>query len=571
MIIRIDMTTKEIKKQAVPKKYALLGGRGLTSRMILDEVNPLCNPLGPGNKVIIASGLLGGSAAPCSGRLSIGAKSPLTGGIKESNGGGTAAVKLSKIGIKALVVEGQPEEDKLYLLKVTPEGVELLPADELKGKRNYETVKILKQKYGNNYSILSIGPAGERGYSMASIAITDMEGNPSRHCGRGGMGAVLGSKKIKAVLIDDKGTRGVTYKDEKEFKRIAREWSKTLIQTKAILTNFGTANLVTPMNALGVLPTKNFSTGCFENAEKISGEYLRELLEQRGGAYGHPCHPGCVIRCSNVFKDENGEYVTSALEYETIGLLGANCGIGNLDLVARLDRFCDDFGIDTMELGVTIGVVMESGMISFGDEKGVMQLIEELEKDSIMGKLIGQGAAVTGRVLGVQRVPSVKGQGISSYDPRALKGTGVTYATSPMGADHTAGNCLPGRKGYRPETMKDFDVTEAEGQWELSKDLQLMTAVCDYCGLCFFVGPTWENMEIISQLINARYGCSLSKDDVIALAKQLIKTEVEFNLRAGIPQSANGLPEFFYREKLGPKELTFDISEERLQRIFDNL
>jgi len=571
MIIRVDMTAREIKKQDVPEKYALLGGRGLTSRMVLDEVNPLCNPLGPGNKIIIAPGLLGGSAAPCSGRLSIGAKSPLTGGIKESNGGGTAAAKLSKMGIKALVVEGQPEEDKLYLLKVTPEGVELLPADELKGKGNYETVKILKQKYGNNYSILSIGPAGERGYSMASVAITDMEGNPSRHCGRGGMGAVLGSKKIKAVLINDAGARGIAYKSEKEFKQIAREWSKTLVQTKAILTNFGTANLVTPMNALGALPTRNFSAGSFEKAEKISGERLRELLEQRGGAYGHPCHPGCVIRCSNVFKDEKGEYVTSALEYETIGLLGANCGIGNLDLIARLDRFCDDFGIDTMELGVTIGVVMESGMISFGDEKGIMQLIEELEKDSIMGKLIGHGAAVAGRVLGVHRIPSVKGQGISSYDPRALKGTGVTYATSPMGADHTAGNCLPGRKGYRPETMKDFDVTEAEGQWELSKDLQLMTAVCDYCGLCFFVGPTWENMEIISRLINARYGCSLTKDDVIALAKQLIKTEVEFNLRAGIPQSANGLPEFFYREKLGPNELIFDIPAERLQRIFENL
>lgn len=181
------------------------------------------------------------------------------------------------------------------MLKVTPEGVELLPADELKGKGNYKTVKILKQKYGNNYSILSIGPAGERGYSMASVAITDMEGNPSRHCGRGGMGAVLGSKKIKAVLINDAGARGIAYKSEKEFKPIAREWSKTLVQTKAILTNFGTANLVTPMNALGALPTRNFSAGSFEKAEKISGERLRELLEQRGGAYGHPYYPGCVI------------------------------------------------------------------------------------------------------------------------------------------------------------------------------------------------------------------------------------------------------------------------------------
>lgn len=567
MIYRINMTTLEVKKEERPGSYSLLGGRSLTSELLLDEVDPQCDPLGPRNKLVIAPGLLGGTMAPCSGRISIGAKSPLTGGIKESNGGGTAGAKLAKLGISALVIEGKPEVNKFYILKLSSDGVEILTANGIKGLGNYQTVEALLDNYGSDKSIISIGPAGERGSAMATIAITDMEGRPSRHCGRGGMGAVLGSKKIKAIIIDDRNAPGVQYEKEEEFKAVAREWAKELIPARKVLTELGTANLVNPVNALGALPTRNFSSGKFEEAEKISGEYLREILAQRGGVQGHPCHPGCVIRCSNIFVDEEGQYVTSSLEYETIGLIGANCGIGNLDFIAQMDRFCDDFGIDTMEFGVTLGIIMEAGLIPFGDEQMIISIVEELKNDTLFGKTIAQGAAVTGKVLGVRRVPAVKGQAISSYDPRVLQGIGVTYATSPMGADHTSGNVLPGRKGYRPRTRDGVALQDVEGQFELSLDLQVMTGVCDLCGLCFFVGPTPENMAVIVRLLNSRYGLSLTVQDVTNLAKEMIKNEAAFNQLAGISQDGNGLPEFFFTEKLDNVH-TFKVTRNMLQNIY---
>jgi aldehyde:ferredoxin oxidoreductase len=570
VLIRINMSTKEVTKEILPDDYFFLGGRSLTSKLIMDEVDPNCHPLGPNNKLIIAPGLLGGTAAPCSGRISIGAKSPLTGGIKESNGGGTAAGKLAKLGVRVLVIEGQPQEDSLFILRVSKDGVEILPANELKGLGNYETSEILRQKYGSKCGIISIGPAGEKKYSIASIAITDMEGVPCRHCGRGGMGAVLGSKRVKAIVIDDSGASKITYKDEKAFKDISREWAKELVVTRKNFTIYGTAGNLDIINDLGCLPTRNFSCGVFEDAEKINGISLRETILRRGGKPSHACHPGCVIRCSNIFNDADGNFLTSSLEFETIVLFGSNCGISDLDFIAKLDRFCDDFGVDTMELGVTIGVMMEGGVLPFGDQEKMIDLFKELKNETLMGKLMGQGATITGKVLGVRRVPAVKGQSLAAYDPRGIKGTGVTYATTPMGGDHTAGNCLPGRTGYRPET-KDPEFTKTNvGIVELAKDIQIMIALCDFCGYCFFVGPSSETVEKTAKLINARWGTEITFDELIEMAKQVIKTEVMFNEKAGLPQSINGLPEFFSAEKLGPRGHIFDIPKRALENFFSN-
>lgn len=568
MIIRINMKTKTVITEEIPAKYFLLGGRGLTSRILLDEVDPLCYALGANNKLIIATGLLGGTSAPSSGRLSIGAKSPLTDGIKESNAGGTVAVKLSKLGIRAVILEDQPDDDETYILTISKNETKIVPASWVRGLENYQLTEKLLEQYGKYKSIISIGPAGERQYSSASIAITDMEGRPSRHCGRGGMGAVMGSKKVKAIVVDDNSAPGVKYHDIDSFKSLAKEWAQVLIQTKKTFTEYGTNSLVKPVNALGILPTRNFSTGSFEKAELIDGDSLKNTITDRGGKHGLPCHPGCVIRCSNIYKDKQGNYVTSALEYETIALLGPNCGIADLDLIANFDRFCDEFGIDTMELGISLGVIMEAGIIPFGSGEKALEIIEQIREDTYLGKMIGHGAYITGKVLGVKRVPVVKKQGIAAYDPRGLKGTGVTYATSPMGGDHTAGNCLPGRVGYRTETQREYDVRSAQYQSELSKDVQIMTAVCDYCGLCFFVGPTADSMERIAALLNAKLGTNLNSDDVIRLGKELLSNEVEFNNRAGIPQSTNGLPEFFTEERLDTTGSIFDVPRNELGMIF---
>ncbi len=569
IIFHIDVKEKEVLQQEAPKKYQLLGGRGLTSKILLDEVDPTCEPLGPKNKLVIAPGLLGGTTAPCSGRLSIGGKSPLTSGVKESNSGGTAAIKLAKLGIKAIIIEGQPEKDEWYSLKISKEGIEIFNAMDIVGAGNYETAEYYQHKYGDRISIISIGPAGENQYQAASISVIDMEGLPTRHCARGGLGALMGSKKLKTILIDDAGSPGVEIKDKIRFKQIAKEWIKKLIPAKKVLTEYGTANLVEPMNTLGCIPTNNFSYGTFKGASLINAYKLQEIIKQRGGKQGIPCHPGCVIKCSKKFNDINGNYLTSGLEYETLALMGANCGIDDLDIIAQMNRFCDDIGLDTMEMGVTLGVIMESGLISFGDGKEALKLLQQTRQKTILGRLIVQGAAITGKVLGVRRIPVVKNQGISGYDPRGLKGTGITYITSPQGADHTAGNCLPGRTGYRPETNKILDVQKPEGQVDLSIDLQIMTAVCDLTGLCFFVGPTKETMEIIAQLINFKYGVKLSLIDIIEMGKNVLRVEKEFNKKAGFTNIDDRLPEFFYNEKLPPENLAFDIPKEEINKALD--
>ncbi|MDA8212371.1 MAG: aldehyde ferredoxin oxidoreductase [Clostridia bacterium] len=563
-ILRVNMTRLQISQAEVPSEYKFLGGRGLTSRMLLDEVDPRCEALGPDNKVILAPGLLTGTVVPCSGRLSIGAKSPLTGAIKESNVGGTAAQALTRLGIKALVIEGMPQSDNQYLLRLDREGAALVPAPELADMGNYRLAETLLAKYGPDNSIISIGPAGEQQLPVASVAVTNIEGQPSRHAGRGGMGAVLGSKGIKAVVVSSKGDFKKQPVRSEAFREVAQGFGKNLVASKKALTNYGTAVLVNLINNVGGLPTNNFSQGTFAGVESLSGEKLAAICQERGGATGHACHRGCVIRCSNIYHDAQGSYLTSGLEYETIALMGSNLGIAGLDQVAAMDRICDDLGLDTMEMGAALGVAMEGGVLSFGDAGGAQRLlVETAEGKTVLGRVLGQGATVTGKVLNVLRVPAVKGQGMSAYDPRALKGTGVTYATSTMGSDHTAGNALPGRG--------KVELRKPEGQVQLSLSLQVMSSVCDILGICIFVGPVEESMVVCAELLSAFSGERWGQEEVLALGRNLLKTEVEFNSKAGIGPVYNDVPEFMRKEALPGTDLVFDVDRDELENIFRGL
>lgn len=562
-LIRVNLTTKTITREPVSDKYALLGGRGLITQILSDEVNPMCQALGDENKLILAPGLLTGTRVPSTGRISIGAKSPHTGGIKESNAGGTAARKMAKLGLKAIILEGKSAQAEWSLLKITADGAELLPADGLIGLGNFDTTRKLQEIYGTKTALITIGQGGEMQMGTASIAVSDMDGLPNRHCGRGGMGAVMGSKYIKAIIIDDTNadSRLFEVSDSESFNAEAKLWTQQLTESGKGLHNFGTAVLVNPISQVGGLPTRNFSQGTFENSENINGQALTKMITERGGKVGHGCSPGCAIRCSNVYHDADGNYLVSAIEYETIALMGSNLGIDSLDTIARLNRQCNDYGIDTMEVGVTIGVAMEAGLASFGDGDAAARLIDEIAQGTVLGKLLGQGATITGRVLGITRVPAVKGQSMSGYDPRALKGTGITYATSTMGGDHTAGNCLPGRGGLDPNLP--------EGQVNLSRDLQIMSAVVDTMGLCLFVGPLPGSMEHISKLLTAGTGKPVSVDDVLEIGKNILKLELKFNSDAGFTKADNRLPEFFRKEGLGPKHLVFDVAESDIDRVMN--
>jgi aldehyde:ferredoxin oxidoreductase len=573
-ILRVDMKTRKIKESPVARKYAGLGGRGLTSTVVNKETPPLCHPLGAENRLVFAPGLLTGTAAPCSGRLSVGAKSPLTGGIKESNAGGTAAQKLARLGIAAIIVRNKPPAGSLWKLVIDKDGARVLPADELGGKDNYKTVEKLTKEHGEKASYITIGSAGERMMSAASVAVTDLENRPTRHAGRGGMGAVMGAKGLKAIVVDDTGAGPVPLKNKKAFAEATKKFAKALREhpvTSEGLPSYGTNVLTNVINEAGGLPTRNFSSGKFEDASKVSGELQREIILQRGGVATHACHSGCTIQCSRIYNNKNGKYLTKGPEYETVWANGPNLGINDLDTIARLDRLYDDIGVDTIEMGATLGVLMESGYIEFGDGRGAIKIIrEDVGNGTPLGRILGSGAAVTGQAFGVEHVPVVKRQALPAYDPRAIKGIGVTYATSPMGADHTAGYSITANV---LNVGGKVDPLKTKGQLELSRNLQIATAAVDTAGLCLFVAFAVLDIpaafEAVYEMLNAQYGLELGPDDVSELGKTVLRTEREFNKNAGFTAEDDRLPMFFETEKVPPHNVVFDISHQELDTVLN--
>ncbi len=568
-ILRINTKEKTYTFEDPSESLAGLGGRALTSKMILNEVPGACHPLSASNKLVIAPGLLSGSPAANSGRLSVGAKSPLTGGIKESNSGGLVSQKLARLGINALVLEEKPIDDSYSIIVIKKDSVEILPADEYVGMGNYEIMEKLWEKYGKNTGIMSIGQAGEQRLKAASIQQADPKGRPGRAVGRGGLGAVMGSKKIKAIVVDDKGCDRLTMADPEAFKAASKRWLEMLKEhpvTGQGLPGLGTAVLVNVINEAGALPTRNFTTGRFEHAQDISGEKMVENIEARGGIVSEGCHPGCIIKCSQVYNDKDGNQLTSGFEYETLWAFGAHTTIRDLDDIAMLDRLCDDIGLDTIDTGVALGVAMEGGLLEWGDGKASIELVKEVAKGTGTGKILGNGAAFTGDALGVDRVPVVKRQALPAYDPRAVKGVGVTYATSPMGADHTAGY------GVTANILKvggDIDPLKKEGNIELSQNLQIATAAIDAAGLCLFVAfavlDNEDGVQTIVDLINAQYGLSLTPDDVVALGKSILNDEKEFNKRAGFTKLDDQLPDMF-DVKFPPHNTEWDFSVDELEK-----
>lgn len=575
-ILRVNMTDLTTKFEDVPEKYKLTGGRGLTSAITCAEVPPTCHPLGPNNEVTFAAGIVTGTAAPTSGRISIGGKSPLTGTIKETNSGGMAGQKLARLGIKAIIVEGQAKEKgKFWLLKVDKDGVQLLPAaDEWLGKGLYETYPLLFDEFGEKVAIIGIGVAGERLLANAGICVNDPENRPSRYAGRGGMGAVMGSKGLKAIIIDDKGGPGVPIANKEVFDAGRKKLTDALLEHAVTkpgggLNTYGTASLVNVINEASAFPTRNFREGRFEGAAKISGEAINEICKKRGGVgtTGHNCSPGCIIKCSNVYPKPDGTEMVSVQEYESVWAFGANCGIDDLDIIGELIRLCNDYGVDTIEAGVTIGVAMEAGLAEFGDGKKAIELMHEIGKGTPLGYILGNGAAATAKVFGVVRCPTVKGQGMPAYEPRAIKGIGITYATSTMGADHTSGYTIaPEILGVSGKV--DQFITEKA---DLVRNLQYATAFLDSSGHCLFIAfailDIPSGLEGLVEECNGVLGTNWTVDDVGRIGGDVIKMERAFNEAAGFTKVDDRLPEFMKYERLPPHDVVFDVPDEELDKV----
>jgi aldehyde:ferredoxin oxidoreductase len=569
-IVRINVNSNKIKYEEIAEnsKYYLLGARGLTSQIVHDEVPPKCDPLGPQNKLILANGILTGSPFPNSARTSVGGKSPLTNGIKEANVGGRPSLMLAKHGIRALVFEDVSSDLKILL--INENGIELLPGNEFKGLGNYELHQKLRSNYGENIGIYSIGPAGEHKMPSATVAANDLEGYPSRHAARGGLGAVMGSKGVKAIVIIPSKESKVKMHDLKKFREASTPFAKHLAETKKVFSTFGTPLMMKIMSEHQGIPTKNFRFGSYDKISNISGEKLHELVVARGGKKNLACSPNCVIKCSNLIVDEDGNHITSSLEYETMVLNGTNLLIDDLDSLAKIDHFCDDIGIDTIEFGGTVGVAMDCNKISWGDSSAVFNILDkEIRENTEIGKLYGYGVKNIGKKLNAQRIPEIKGQGISAYDPRVFKGMGVTYATSPMGADHTSGAAIAGRV---PSQTKDYgELTKNEGKFDLSFELQVYTTVLDSIGCCYFIGPSYENMAIVTAAINAMYNLDLTREEVINIGKHILKIELAFNEKAGITKDNNDVPEFLKLEPSEPSGLKFTFTKEELQDFWKRL
>ncbi len=585
-ILRVNMNDQSFRVEALPEAYKFLAGRALTSTIIAEEVPPLCHPLGSNNKLVFSPGIVTGTTAPTSARISVGAKSPLTGGIKESNAGAGWGSDLAEMNIRALIIEGQPQDKSKYSglfigldKRTSKPKVKFFDAKRYANKPLANVFPKLYQRFGNTISISGCGMAGERGYANSGIVFNDLSGRATRYAGRGGLGAVLGSKGVKLIILDRKGAPGVPLVNPSLFEHGKKKITDSiqthdLTKPKGALNTYGTAVLINILNEAGGLPTRNFTSGRFEGAAKIAGEAIFEGNKQRLGKelYNHACSPGCIIKCSNTWYKKDGSEYTSCVEYESDWALGADCGIDNLDDIAEMIKLCNDYGLDTIETGTTLAVAMQAGVIPFGDGKGAIKLVHEMGKGSPLGRILGSGTDVTGKVYGITHIPTVKGQSMPAYEPRAVKGIGITYATTPMGADHTSGYTIA------PEILGvagKVDPLTPEGKAELSHAFQAATAFIDSSGHCLFIAfPILDivaGFEGMVEECNGVLGTNWTTADVAKYGDAVLKKERAFNEAAGIGKVADRVPEFFKTEKLPPHNQVFDVEDSALDSVFKDL
>ncbi len=553
-ILKIDMSRKELITEDFPSDN-LVGGRAMIDYLLTQHGSPTAHPLSPEALFIAAPGLLSGTSAPQSGRMSFGGKSPLTGGIKEANAGGTAGDKLGRLGIRAIMISGKSPE--WQVLKINADGAALESAGDIVGMENYAACAKLRQRYGEKIAIIIIGPAGEMKLANSTVAVTDLDDHPARHAGRGGVGAMMGAKGLKAIVVDSAGSSARKGADADAFKKAVKAAVETIQNNpvRKVFNSLGTNVCIDVDGDRGSLPTRNHRHGAFENRKGLCSNTMIELNNARGGSMGTACMPGCIVKCSPIFYDSDRNHVTSALEYETVAMLGANLGIDNLDSVARMDRRCDELGLDTIEVGCAIGVLNDVGLFEFGDAAQAEAYIEEIAQGSPMGRIIGSGVTQTANIFGIDRIPAVKGQGIPAHAGRSVKGWGVTYATSPQGADHTAG-------------VVEDDPLNPVGRVARSRTEQILMAALDATGLCMFTFLS-STPKIIASMVAALYGVDWSASDFEELGKEMLRQERAFNIKAGIGPEADRLPDWMLTEPLPPTNAVFDVPQEEIDQLFD--
>jgi aldehyde:ferredoxin oxidoreductase len=563
--IRLD--DHSISSREMHGEENVRAGRYFIAKTLLELGAATVDPLSPANPLIFSAGPFAGSSFSNANRTSVGCKSPLTGGVKEANGGGSFSYGLGHLKIAGFTLHGASKDWVVIHLKKDGT-IDFDDAAPYLGKGNFEAQDMLHKKYGKKVTIALCGPVGEYQGLIAGIAFSDKDGRPARLSARGGVGAVMGLKKVKAIVSDmDKVP---PFSEPKKVNAAIKDYAK-MLQADSMVANFyqkiGTMGMADLQNMMGGLPVRNFSAGRMTDTStgekfKMGGDYISQLNVSRGGEHTHACMPGCIIQCSNVYTDASGKEVVSPVEYETLGLLGTNCGIGDPDDLAALNWIANDLGVDTIETGAMLAVLMEAGLGVFGDKKFMVDVLAEIRQGTPNGKIWAQGTARVGEHYKVARVPVIKKQAISAYDPRVVEATGIAMMATAQGADHTAGN-LP-RLKTREMTLEDM----------LAQSLahQARVAANDSLGLCIFgMSVTNPNTEFIAAAANAAHGTTLTKDFFEALGRDALRFEKEFNRQAGFTEKDDELPEFFYTEPIPPTNHVARFHGPDVHRMYERL
>ncbi len=568
-ILRVNLSSGSVTTEALSEDLMkrFLGGRGLGTKLYMDEVAADIDPLSPENKLLFVTGPLTGTATPTGGRYMVVTKSPLTSTIASSNSGGFWGAELKFAGYDVIILEGKAA--KPVYLKIIDDVVTLEDASHVWGKKVSEATDILAAAAPEKARIAMIGPAGENLSYIAAI-INDKR----RAAGRSGVGAVMGSKNLKAIVV--KGSKKPEIPDAAVLKTLTTEKIGKLKEngvTGTGLPAYGTAVLVNIINELGVLPTNNFQTGNFADAEDISGETMAEkYLVSKYACFR------CPIGCGRNVKLDNEEL--GGPEYETIWSYGSDCGIKDYREIIKANHMCDEMGIDTISAGSTIAAAMElyqKGLIKdadlngislkFGDASSIVEWTERMGNRTGLGDLMADGSYRLCENFGVPELSmSVKKQELPAYDPRGIQGMGLSYATSNRGGCHVRGYMISPEVLGLPELLDRF-ATEGKDVW--TKIFQDLTAFIDSAGLCLFtsfaLGP-----QDYAELLNGVTGWSLTADDVLQIGERIYNLEKIYNLKAGLTAADDTLPNRLLEDAIpsGPSEGKVNLLSEMLPKYY---
>ena len=546
-LLRINLTNHISSTEQIPEDILLkyIGGRGLGVKLLFDELPPKVDPLGPENKLIFVTAPLHGSNAATASRFSVVSKSPLTGAIGETNSGGHFGVDLKNTGYDVIIFEGIAKTPSYVFLN--GEKVEIRDASKLWGKKTNDTTDILLQETDPKAGVACIGPAGEQKMPISSIV-----NEKGHHSGRTGVGAVMGSKNLKAVVVV--GSQDTPYNNEDELKDAKKEWQTFIGEaplTKDTLKEYGTPALVTLINDRGAFPTKNFQEGYFANADSITGETIKELYFVRS----QPCK-ACPIGCAHLSRTPERE--GKGPEFETVWSLGAACFVHDLEKITHANYNCNEYGIDTISAGSTIACAMELSEKGFLDKEAYEQIRKDLGRDlkfgdaeavvkltELMGKVEGFGKVLS---LGSMRLAQkyghpelamqVKGLELPAYDPRGFYGMSLSLATSNRGACHLKAYLVSTEALATPFEINRFSDKGKPGLVKLYQDL---ISTIDSMGVCIFTSFALNPIHY-ANMLSAVIGIKIDSSDLLKIGERIWTLEKLFNLREGLTRKDDTLP-----------------------------